>query len=129
MNIQSINTGWKLGMDAGEKKKEEIAAGGSFAEIFASLKDKKLNGAEAANTSRRTANDANVKEFTDYMKKSPAERMEEAWLKSRGITKEDLDAMSPEERKAILDEMRAAIEDQLKREMHARAQDPSKIVI
>lgn len=52
--------------------------------------------------------------FLDYMKKSPAERMQDAWLASHHLTKKDLEAMSPEQRKTIEKQMADEIQQQLK---------------
>src|SRR5690349_9427490 len=57
-----------------------------------------------------------VQEFLNYMKKTPAERMQEAWLHQHGLTREQLDAMSPAERKKILDKMRQDIELRIRQE-------------
>jgi acyl-CoA reductase-like NAD-dependent aldehyde dehydrogenase len=55
-----------------------------------------------------------TQQFLDYMKKTPLERMEEAWLAQHGLSKEKLAAMSPAERQGILDAMRQDIEQQMK---------------
>lgn len=43
--------------------------------------------------------------FLAYMKKTPVERWVENWLKSRGLTKEEFDALPPEEHEALAREM------------------------
>lgn len=53
--------------------------------------------------------------FLDYMKKSPAERMMEDILRSMGLTKEDLAAMTPEER--------AKVEARIKEKIDAAMQE------
>lgn len=52
--------------------------------------------------------------FLDYMKMTPAERMEAAILEEMGLTKEDLEAMPPEQRKAIEDTIRERIKEKMK---------------
>ncbi len=52
--------------------------------------------------------------FMDYMKKTPAERMEENWLKAHGLTKEKLAKMTPKEQEAIMKQMKTEIETALK---------------
>lgn len=54
--------------------------------------------------------------FMAYMKKSPMERMIENWLKAHKLDQDKLNAMSPEERDAVMKQMKQEIEDQLKRE-------------
>lgn len=43
--------------------------------------------------------------FLAYVKKSPVERWIEAWLKERGLTKEEFDALPPQEHEALAKEM------------------------
>jgi hypothetical protein len=52
--------------------------------------------------------------FKKYMAKSPAERMVENWLKAHKLDEEKLKAMKPEEREAIMKQMHAEIEQNLK---------------
>jgi hypothetical protein len=54
------------------------------------------------------------KQFMDYMKQTPAERMQSAWLAQRGISKEQFDAMGPEEKQKLLAQMREEIEKRIK---------------
>lgn len=54
--------------------------------------------------------------FLDYMKKSPAERMQDQWLKAHGLTKEKLASMSPKEQEAVMKQMQDDIEESLKRQ-------------
>lgn len=63
--------------------------------------------------------------FLDYMKKTPAERMQDAWLKAHGLTKEKLEKMSPQEQKAVMKQMQDDIERSLKED----AQKPTKVDI
>lgn len=48
--------------------------------------------------------------FKNYMKMTPAERMEENWLKAHGLSREKLAAMSPEDREAVMKQMKEDIE-------------------
>lgn len=52
--------------------------------------------------------------FKKYMAKSPAERMVENWLKAHKLDEEKLKAMKPEEREAVMKQMHAEIEQNLK---------------
>lgn len=54
--------------------------------------------------------------FLDYMKMTPAERMAASILEEMGISKEDLEAMPPEQRKAIEDTIRERIKEKMKAE-------------
>lgn len=43
--------------------------------------------------------------FLAHVKKSPVERWIENWLKARGLTKEEFDALPPDEHEALAKEM------------------------
>ncbi len=60
--------------------------------------------------------------FKNYMKMTPAERMEDAWLKSHGLTKEKLDKMSPSDREAVMKQMKDEIEQNLKQQTEQKGQ-------
>ena len=57
--------------------------------------------------------DPAVESFLSYMKKSSAERMADSWLAAHGLTREKLDAMTPEERDAVLKKMAADIKNEM----------------
>ena len=52
-------------------------------------------------------------EFLEYAQMTPAERMEAALLSEMGLTKEEFEAMSPEAKKAIAEEIRERIKKQV----------------
>ncbi len=56
-----------------------------------------------------SANDAVAKDFLDWMKKDPIEKLRERILESKGLDEESLAALPPEEREAIEAEIRQAI--------------------
>ena len=58
---------------------------------------------------RKTAGE----ELAEYQSKSLAERIRDAILKEMGVTEEDLDAMPPEQRAAVEDEIAERIEARL----------------
>lgn len=58
-----------------------------------------------------------VQEFKEYMAKTPEERMQEAWLKSQGITPEEFEAMTPAEKQALMDKMRQELENKMRAEI------------
>ncbi len=55
-----------------------------------------------------------VKQFTDYMKKTPEQRYQESWLKQHGVSPEQFAAMSPAEQKKLIDEMQHELEEKMK---------------
>ncbi|HPN06763.1 MAG TPA: hypothetical protein PK050_13220 [Hyphomonadaceae bacterium] len=52
-----------------------------------------------------------VKDFLDYMKKTPEERLRDKILKAMGLTEEDLQNMSPDERLGIENKIRDIIKE------------------
>jgi hypothetical protein len=56
---------------------------------------------------------AAVKAFLDYMAKAPEERYFEAFLKSRGMTADDFEAMSPKEQQGMLKEFEDTLKQRL----------------
>lgn len=73
----------------------------------------------ASNTSglKTTTNSDPVSEFLAYQKLSPQEKIVDAILKKHGLTKEDLAKLSPEDQKKIMDEIKAEIETQTKKQL------------
>jgi phage terminase small subunit len=64
-----------------------------------------------------------VKEFTDYMKQTPAERMQYAWLKQHGVTKAQFDSMSGAEKQKLIEEMKHELEEKMKQQATASRTD------
>jgi len=122
MNVTGVN-GAMMGMELSDKKKEQAGAG-SFADMLARVDEPKGVSTADMLAKKKAENESRRNEFLEDMKKTPAERMEEAWLRARGLTKEDLEAMEPEERAALLDEMKQQIEDQIRREAEQKAKSP-----
>lgn len=65
-----------------------------------------------------TATQSAEQKFLDYAKKSPAEKMRAALLASAGVTEEQLQSMSPDQRKAI----EQKIADQVKQAAQKQAE-------
>jgi hypothetical protein len=55
-----------------------------------------------------------VKEFLDYMKETPAQRFEDNWLAAHYLTREQYDAMPPQQREAIQKQMASELKEQAK---------------
>jgi len=68
--------------------------------------------------------DPAVLAFMKYMNETPAERMEDAWLASHGLTRDDLKKMTPEKREAIMKEMAKEIKDELERKAQEHKNEP-----
>jgi hypothetical protein len=76
------------------------------------------NTATTAGTSTPSAADT----FMAYMKESPAQRMIDTWLKAHGLDQAKLDAMSPQDREAVMKQMQQDIQDQLKQQTEQKGQ-------
>jgi hypothetical protein len=62
-----------------------------------------------------TSSDSVVKQFMDYAKESPMERMRDQILKSMGLTEDDLKKMSPEQQKAVEQKIEQIIKQKLEK--------------
>lgn len=62
-----------------------------------------------------------VQTFLNYMKETPAQQLEDAWLAGHHLTHKDLEKMSPEERAKIEKEMAADIKEKLKEQTEKKS--------
>lgn len=58
-----------------------------------------------------------IKAFEDYMKEPIEQRMEESWLAQHGITKDEFKSMDPAKKKALMDQMKQDIENQIRKKI------------
>lgn len=98
------------------KQSENIS--GSSAKISSEVQGIQTESSSSSESERSEA----VQAFLDYMNKTPAERMQDAWLAEKGITEEDFENMTPDEKQSVLEEMRADI----KRKLEEGLQPPEK---
>ena len=54
-------------------------------------------------------------ELENFMKMSDAEKMQYLWLKKHGISQEEFDAMSSEDKQKLMEQMQAEIKQQLQK--------------
>ncbi|HTZ77396.1 MAG TPA: hypothetical protein VMC10_05800 [Stellaceae bacterium] len=73
------------------------------------------NSAAATGQSTDVAGSA-AQSFLKYMNETPAQKLEDAWLKEHNLTRAQLDAMPPAQREAIEKEMAADIQQKLKQQ-------------
>lgn len=66
-----------------------------------------------------------VEKFQEYMDKSPAEKMRDAILAEMGLTQEELDAMPPEEREAVENEIAERFQQRM--EMQAKQAEEERL--
>ena len=67
-------------------------------------------------------------DFTDYMNKSPAERIREQLLKEQGLTEAQVQAMPKEKQDAIAKEVADRVKQQQEQQVAAKATDPAQAV-
>jgi hypothetical protein len=66
-----------------------------------------------------------AKDFLDYNRKTPAEKMRDSILKEEGLTEEDLSKMDPKQRDAVEQKIAAKIKERMKEEMEKTASGSS----
>ena len=67
-------------------------------------------------------------DFTDYMSKTPAERIREQLLKEQGLTEADVQNMSLEKQDAISKQVADRLKQQQEQQVAAKATDPAHSV-
>ncbi|QHF46544.1 hypothetical protein PspS35_23125 [Pseudomonas sp. S35] len=67
-------------------------------------------------------------EFTEYMSKTPAERIREQLLKEQGLTEADVQNMSQEKQDAISNQVAERLKQQQEQQVAAKATDPAQSV-
>ena len=67
-------------------------------------------------------------DFTDYMNKTPAERIREQLLKEQGLTEEQVQAMPQEKQDAIAKQVAERVKEQQEQQVAAKATDPAQSV-
>ena len=75
-----------------------------------------------------SATSAARSEFTDYMSKTPAERIREQLLKEQGLTEADVQNMSQEKQDAIAKQVADRVKQQQEQQVAAKATDPAHTV-
>lgn len=106
--------------EAGYDHRSEQAYEESFAKLRVNLQsraeaDDVESGVGSGQLSQSQAEeDPVVKAFREYMEMTPAEKIRDSILKEMGLTEEEVDAMSPEQQKAV--------EEQIAERMQERAE-------
>lgn len=92
------------------------------------LKAPHVRTAAEANAEAKAKREQAVAEFSEYASKSTMDKYIEAWLNKHGLTKEDLEKMSPEDQQKIVTQMKEDIEREIKLSME-RKQEPISILV
>jgi hypothetical protein len=80
------------------------------------------SGAQGNSTSSLSApsTETGAQAFLDYMKETPAQRMEDAWLSAHHLTRQQLAEMSPAQRQAIMNQMEQDIQREIKEKAESK---------
>ncbi|ATQ42887.1 hypothetical protein [Caulobacter mirabilis] len=84
---------------------------GGVASLFSTTAMQRLN---TAAPKEKGAPETATEAFFNHVKKTPAEQMMEAMLKRRGLTQEAFNALPPEQRQAIMEDIKKEIMDKVK---------------
>ncbi|MBI1363459.1 MAG: hypothetical protein GC134_05700 [Proteobacteria bacterium] len=116
----------------GQKNADEKGMSGSvFADLLAEQGKETPAGTPERKTQEETpytGSSSAITAFLEYTHETPEERMVNAWLAAHGISKEEFEAMSPDEQQALLDQMRAELKDKMEAKA-AGEDDKDKIAL
>ena len=93
-------------------------------EAFAKTRVQLQTSASTSDVSTTSATSGARSEFTDYMSKTPAERIREQLLKEQGLTEADVQNMSQEKQDAITKQVADRLKQQQEQQVAAKTADP-----
>ena len=93
-------------------------------EAFAKTRVQLQTSASTSDVPATSAASGARSEFTDYMSKSPAERIREQLLKEQGLTEADVQNMSQEKQDAISKQVAERLKQQQEQQVAAKTAEP-----
>ena len=105
-------------------QKELDKANDRIDEAFAKTRVQLQTTASTSDVPATNATSSARSEFTDYMSKSPAERIREQLLKEQGLTEADVQNMSQEKQDAISKQVAERLKQQQEQQVAAKTADP-----
>lgn len=93
-------------------------------EAFAKTRVQLQASTSSTDVSATSATSGARSEFTDYMSKTPAERIREQLLKEQGLTEADVQNMSLEKQDAISKQVAERLKQQQEQQVAAKTTDP-----
>ena len=105
-------------------QKELDKAADRIDEAFAKTRVQLLTSASTSDVPATSAASGARSEFTDYMSKSPAERIRDQLLKEQGLTEADLQNMSKEKQDAFSKQVAERLKQQQEQQVAAKTADP-----
>jgi TPP-dependent pyruvate/acetoin dehydrogenase alpha subunit len=105
-------------------QKELDKAADRIDEAFAKTRVQLQTSASTSDVPATSATSGARAEFTDYMSKSPAERIREQLLKEQGLTEADVQNMSQEKQDAISKQVAERLKQQQEQQVAAKTAEP-----
>ena len=105
-------------------QKELDKASDRIDEAFAKTRVQLQATASNSDVAATNAGGSARSEFTDYMTKTPAERIRDQLLKERGLTLEQLNALPVEQQNAFAKEVSERLQQQQQQQVAAKTADP-----
>ncbi|WP_338575738.1 hypothetical protein V6L78_10375 [Pseudomonas canadensis] len=105
-------------------QKELDKAADRIDEAFAKTRVQLQTSASTSDVPATSAASGARSEFTDYMSKSPAERIRDQLLKEQGLTEADLQSMSKEKQDAFSKQVAERLKQQQEQQVAAKTADP-----
>lgn len=93
-------------------------------EAFAKTRVQLQTSASASDVPATSATSGARADFTDYMSKTPAERIREQLLKEQGLTEADVQNMSQEKQDAISKQVAERLKQQQEQQVAAKTAEP-----
>ena len=85
------------------------------------------SGSQISSSTPASGDDA-AQSFLAYMKETPAQRMEDAWLTAHHMTRQQYEALPPAQKAAIKKQMTQELTDQIKQKAMDQANKKNNIV-
>lgn len=120
-NAQSATT-VSAAQKAADTKADNIDA--AFAKTRVQLQANTQATPAATETPKTESSSTARADFTDYMQKTPAERIREQLLKEQNLTEEDVQKMPLDKQDAIAKQVAERLKDQQAQQLTAKTQDP-----
>ena len=105
-------------------QKELDKAADRIDEAFAKTRVQLQTSASTSDVPATSAASGARSEFTDYMSKSPAERIRDQLLKEQGLTEADVQNMSQEKQDAISKQVAERLKQQQEQQVAAKTAEP-----
>ncbi|QXH58105.1 hypothetical protein [Pseudomonas maumuensis] len=118
-SAQQNNQGSTSQQHAEDNRKE------AFAKLVVMLQNPDVAKREQASVGKQEESSA-LQEFRDYMAKSPAEKIKEKMLQEMGLTAEEYDALPPEQKARIDEQIAQRLQEEVERTTQAKLEQQAQ---